>query len=131
MYQLTLLNLIEKEYFLPDSETEREDENFLMKYPTDSSKDALSEQQLLALRGQFKNELEHLKSEIISVSSKLIALKQETVEDFDIYIQDLKKAELRKDIHILEVKLKETQKVNYLFYDLVLIFRNLTNMIQL
>ena len=73
MYQLTLLNLIEKEYFLPDSETEREDENFLMKYPTDSSKDALSEQQLLALRGQFKNELEHLKSEIISVSSKLIA----------------------------------------------------------
>ena len=131
MYQLTLLNLIEKEYFLPDSETEREDENFLMKYPTDSSKDALSEQQLLALRGQFKNELEHLKSEIISVSSKLIALKQETVEDFDIYIQDLKKAELRKDIYILEVKLKETQKVNYLFYDLVLIFRNLTNMIQL
>ena len=114
---LSRLNLIERKHPTSDSDSETEndtDEELLNgRIALKSTKDALSEQQLLELRSRFKADLENINSEIDKASKKLMALEQEIVEDFDVYIQDLKKAELQNDIGKLNVKLKEAQKVIY------------------
>lgn len=114
---LSRLNLIEKQYIVSDSETEDYDEEFLNERNekfelTDlSSKEALSEKQLLSLRNQFKKDIELIKSHMEKVSVTLETLEQEMVEDFDVYVQDLRKAELKNDIEKLQFKLDIAQKV--------------------
>ena len=106
---------------ISDSEHETDNSEFLNERDkkqervglTDSLKDSITEQQLLELRNLFQNEIEHIKSEMEKSSSKLQALELEIVEDFDIYIQDLKKVEFKEDIRKYKIKLDNSQRVIY------------------
>lgn len=110
---LSRLNLIEKQGIVSDSETENYDEEFLNERMgiAYSPKGALSEKQLLSLKSQLKSELEFTKSQLENVSTTLETLEKEIVEDFDVYVQDLRKAELKNDIEKFQFKLESTQKV--------------------
>lgn len=97
---LTRLGLIENENYDEESESDvsdQENSNRDLKR-NENSKDALSEEQIVSLRDQFKIESETIHNEIDSMKNKLNILEHELVEDFDVYIQDLKKAELKQDI---------------------------------
>ena len=59
-----------------------------------------------------------------------MALEQEIVEDFDVYIQDLKKLNFKWYWKKLNVKLKEQRKYIKFIHSLIFIFRNSINMIQ-
>lgn len=114
---LSRLNLIEKQSVVSDSEIKSFDDEFsneTSEMADRPSKEALSEQQLLSLKNQFQNEFEIIKSQIEKLLATQEVLNQEIVEDFDVYVQDLKKAELTHDIEKLQIKLDIAKKVMYL-----------------
>lgn len=63
-----------------------------------SNSEALSEEQIISLRDRFKAEVEDIHREIENLEMKLTTLEHEIVDDLDVYVQDLKKTELRADI---------------------------------
>lgn len=58
----------------------------------------LSESDVLALRSRAESEIKTIQAEIDNLSTQLHILDQEAVDDFDGFVQDLKKDELKKDI---------------------------------
>lgn len=75
---------------------------------------ALSENEILNLRNQATSKVESIRFEVQAAFKQLDELEQEVVDDFDIYIQDLKKSECKKDIKKLENMLERSQVVRLL-----------------
>lgn len=71
----------------------------------------LSENEILNSRNQAKSKIESIQSELEASLKHLHELEREVVDDFDVYIQDLKKSECKKDIEKLEYMLDKAQKV--------------------
>ena len=112
---LSLLGLISN----PKSDTEPDfsdaddffdDANSQDVIPIPSNK-ALSEEQLLLIVKQSKTQMESIKKEIDVLKDALIILEQEIVDDFDVYIQDIKKTEIQNDIQKHTIKFDNFKKV--------------------
>lgn len=93
------------------------------------SENALSEAQVLALRDQYDIKIKKIQSEISSLQEKLNEMEGEIVEDFDVYIQNLKKAELVKDIEKRQDVLNDAKKVIssfiLLLFHYLILYRNI------
>lgn len=79
-----------------------------------SSNEALSEEQVISLRDQFKSEAENILLVINNFKMKISALESEIVDDLDVYVQDLKKVELENDIEKCNIRLIAAEQVTIL-----------------
>ena len=101
LYRLGKIEDESKNTDYSDSSTSEEDffdVSISKKSRNKGSDKALSEKQILSVRDQSKTKLEAVKSELDTLERRRTLLEEEIVDDFDIYIQDMKKAELNADI---------------------------------
>lgn len=84
-----------------DSDALNEDfYNYDQKTRSDSkpSNNPLTENEILALRNSAKSKMAAVQTEITKLLAQLDVLENEVVDDFDVFVQNLKKDELKKDI---------------------------------
>ena len=111
---LLRFNLIDNCLKDSDNESDFSSDEFYTKKDSDKlscSKDALSESQILILRNQLKCEIDSIKNEINVFKSNKFALESEIVDDFDVYISEIKITEIKADIEKLQQKLELSENV--------------------
>ena len=108
------------------SDSEHSDDDFYNydQMETKKSNVSLSENELLTLRNHSKSKMIIIQAEIDKFLSQLDALEHEVVDDFDVFVQDLKKDELKKDIEKRKKLLEITENVQIRFFYFIYICRN-------
>lgn len=129
---LSRLNLLS--FMKNDSNSESESDssnedfyNFDQKTRSDSkpSNNPLTENEILALRNSARSKMDAVQAEMTKLLAQLGALENEVVDDFDVFVQNLKIDELKNDIEKRENMLETIEHVTkYNFYILFYIFRN-------
>lgn len=97
------------------------DVNFPGQVQSKISKDCISEGQIVSLLGEINTEISIRHKEIFSLIENLDRLNNDFVEDFDVYILNLKKSEAADDIQRKQAELNMLQEV-FLFYISILTF---------
>ena len=115
---LSRLELIDvfKNHLNSDSDSDISNEDFYNydQIPSNDSKSsnrALTEDEILSLRNSSKFKMENIQTEINNLLAQLDNLENEVVDDFDVFVQSLKRDELKKDIEKREKMLENIKNV--------------------
>lgn len=97
-----------------NSDISSEDFNYYDRIITNDTKPSnrpLTENEILALRNSSKSKIENIQAEIIKLLAQIDDIEHEVVDDFDVFVQSLKKDELKKDIEKRENMLENIKNV--------------------